>query len=68
MYKFKMAKLNCMGCFRGILAALNEFDSSIKAEADVENKVVSVWSTESAEKLTSLMEIAGYPVVSVSKD
>ena len=61
MYKFKIESLNCMSCFHNIQDALVEYDKSIKAKADVQNKTLSVESSLSVEKVKELIEDAGYP-------
>ena len=62
MYKFKIESLNCMSCFRNIEDALKDFDPAIEAKADARNQTLTVQSTHSAEKITKLIEAAGYPV------
>lgn len=67
MYKFKIESLSCMSCYHNIEDAFKEFDSSIEAEADVRSRTLSVRSTHSVEKLTELLEEAGYPVSEILK-
>lgn len=67
MYKFKIESLNCMSCFHTIEDALKEFDASIEAKADVRSQTLTVQSNQSAERLTKLIEDAGYPVNEVTK-
>lgn len=67
MYKFKIESLNCMSCFHNIEEALKEFDQTINAKADVKNQLLTVETTQSVEKIKTLIEAAGYPVDGVTK-
>ena len=67
MYKFKIESLNCMSCFHNIEEALTEFDSSIKAKADIRNKLLTVEANISVEQLSKLIEAAGYPISEIAK-
>ncbi len=68
MYKFKIESLNCMSCFHNIEEALQEFDQTINAKADVKNQLLTVETTQTVEKIKTLIEGAGYPVAEVTKD
>lgn len=65
MYKFRIENFNCMSCFRNIDTALKEFDSSIKAKADIGHQIISVESTQPVETIRKLIESAGYPIAEV---
>lgn len=67
MYKFKIESLNCMSCFHNIEEALREFDQTINAKADVKNQLLTVETTQSVEKIKTLIEAAGYPVDGVTR-
>lgn len=67
MYKFKIESLNCMSCFHNIEEALKEFDETINAKADVKNQLLTVETTQSVEKIKTLIEAAGYPVDGVTR-
>lgn len=62
MYKFKIKSLKCMSCFHNIEEVLKEADSSVNAEADIRNQILTVESDLPMNQLSKLIEAAGYEV------
>lgn len=66
MYKFKIANLKCMGCFRTIEAALKEIDQTMDVRVELKDKVVTIESQHPKGQLTKLIQDAGYEVLEVT--
>jgi copper chaperone CopZ len=54
MYKFKIKSLKCMSCFHNIEEVLKEADSSVNAEADIRNQILTVESDLPMNELSKL--------------
>lgn len=65
MYKLKINAIHCMSCFRNVMDALQELDTSITADIDLKEKILSVNTERSLEEVGKVLEEAGYPITSV---
>lgn len=65
MYKFKIESMHCMSCFRNIQDALQEFDTDIKIEPQIQDRLLVVDSGHNIEEISKILADAGYPVTAV---
>ena len=61
--EFKVPGIACGGCASAITNAIKEQYPSVLVDVDIENKTVTVHSTQDQEKIRNLIESAGYPVL-----
>lgn len=61
MYQYKVEKMSCMSCFRNIDEAVKEVDAKATLSVNMEQKLVSIQTELSAEKVQDVITEAGYP-------
>lgn len=67
MYEFKVTGMTCGSCAHTIAYALKSVDPKVKVSADVKAQTLRIESTQDQKEIASLIEEAGYPVVSASR-
>lgn len=67
MYEFKVTGMTCGSCANTITYALRSLDPKVKVSADVKAQTLRVDSNHDQEEISTLIEEAGYPVVSATR-
>ncbi|MDC4524770.1 heavy-metal-associated domain-containing protein [Acinetobacter baumannii] len=59
--KLLIENMTCGGCARGVTATIQDVDPNAKVDVDLATKIVTVESSESADKITEALEEDGFP-------
>jgi copper chaperone len=61
MYRFHVPDMHCGGCLRSVRQAIQNIDPQAKIEGDLENRVVTISSSQGEALLLSALDTAGFP-------
>ena len=59
--KLLIENMTCGGCAHGVTATIQDVDPNAKVDVDLANKIVTVESSESIDKITEALEEDGFP-------
>lgn len=65
MHHFHVPDMHCGGCLRAVRQAVQKLDPHAQVEGDLENRVVTIVSSQGETLLRSALDQAGFPTQTI---